>query len=965
MSSRPLKIFAVLRYQHFAWIIAGLTPLVLFAIFMLYLFTKQQEKEIDRLLYESANNAAFTVDRAIREQIGILNGLAVSRSLDSSNFDSFRVNSKRLKAIHPEWRTVILTDDHQQVFNLQIPKGTPLAPIRDPKSLKEMWTNKTPSVGGVVFGHIPIRVPVMRGNRILFTLVVPITPSYFSDILNSFTEPMSWGFMIVGHDGIVIASSPDAPASTSEKVPERFRTPLNNSQTIDGLLFSRTVAVKTSNWNLFLFTGEGTIVAPFMKIRKIVYVSGLFVVVLAVILVLTITIVVDARRESKLLRNNLKERKKAERILRESQQSLREAQRLAKIGNWVWEIATDKLSWSKEVFQIFGRDFKEPLASYAELQKYHTSSSWQELSAKVEIALREGTEYEVDSAIILPDGSQRWITTRGIGEKGNDDKVVKLRGTIQDITERKKIEESLRESEIRYRTLITESPDALAIMEGEPPQIQQVNPAFATLFGIDKKEVKKLDLSRLMELVAPEDLPIFSKYLSAAPKSLSNLVFEIRIIRRDSSMKWVEISGTTVRIGDKLINQTIYKDVTERKQTEEMQEQLRTKIAESQRLESIGRLAGGVAHDYNNMLGVILGYAESVQESLDAQDARRDELQEIINAAQHSADITRQLLAFARKQPISPKQVDLNERVENMLKMLRHLIGEDIDLEFLPGKNLDLIKFDPTQLDQILANLCLNARDAIGTKGKIVITTENVFITEELLTQKTEFRTGKFVCLVISDNGSGIEKTVLENIFEPFFTTKGFGKGTGLGLATVYGIVKQNNGFIDVSSELGKGATFRIYIPKSIGETADFASTSVVGVLRGNGETVLVVEDEKAILQMCRQFLISLGYTVITAATPQNALNLVEGKEENVDLLLTDVIMPEMDGRELASYLQSIFSDMKTIYMSGYTADVIAQRGMLEEGVAFIQKPFSKSDLAAKVHAVLNRRGPGNFNKNK
>ncbi|MCG2749299.1 MAG: PAS domain-containing protein [Desulfobulbaceae bacterium] len=387
-------------------------------------------------------------------------------------------------------------------------------------------------------------------------------------------------------------------------------------------------------------------------------------------------------------------------------------------------------------------------------------------------------------------------------------------------------------------------------------------------------------------------------------------------------------------------------DITERLSLE-------SQLHQAQKMESVGRLAGGVAHDFNNMLGVIIGHAELALDGMDPTQPLFTRLQEILKAALRSADLTRQLLAFARKQTVAPKALDLNEAVEGMLKMLRRLIGEDINLVWLPDSDLWQIKIDPSQIDQILANLCVNARDAITGVGKVTIETHTVTFDEAYCADHAEFQPGDFVMLAVSDDGQGMDKETLDKIFEPFFTTKGIGKGTGLGLATVYGVVKQNNGFINVYSEPGQGSIFKIYLPRHASKTGQMRKESPAAPDAQGDETILLVEDEAAILRITRFMLENLGYRVLAASTPKEAIRLAKEHAGEINLLLTDVVMPDMNGRDLAKMLISLYPGLKSLFMSGYTSNVIAQQGVLDDGINFIQKPFSRQDLAAKVREAL------------
>ncbi|MFO8113379.1 MAG: transporter substrate-binding domain-containing protein [Desulfosalsimonadaceae bacterium] len=393
-----------------------------------------------------------------------------------------------------------------------------------------------------------------------------------------------------------------------------------------------------------------------------------------------------------------------------------------------------------------------------------------------------------------------------------------------------------------------------------------------------------------------------------------------------------------------------------REKAEKDREFMENQLHQARKMEAVGRLAGGVAHDYNNMLSVITGYTELAMDKVDTGEGLYTDLQEIHNAARRSTDITRQLLAFARKQTILPKVLDINETVEKMLQMLRRLIGEDIDLHWLPGPDLWPVKIDPVQIDQMLANLCVNARDAINGVGRITIETHNIVMDESYLADHAGFTTGEFVLLAVSDNGRGMEEETRDNIFEPFFTTKEAGKGTGLGMATVFGIVKQNNGFINVYSEPETGTTFKIYLPRHKGAEKRETIEPTEEILPGRGETVLLVEDEPAIMKMSRMMLARLGYTVLSANTPSRAMQLAGEHAAAIRLLITDVVMPEMNGRDLAEQIHGLCPDLKILFMSGYTSNVIAHQGVLDADVNFIQKPFSMKALSVKIRTILDEK---------
>jgi two-component system, cell cycle sensor histidine kinase and response regulator CckA len=391
------------------------------------------------------------------------------------------------------------------------------------------------------------------------------------------------------------------------------------------------------------------------------------------------------------------------------------------------------------------------------------------------------------------------------------------------------------------------------------------------------------------------------------------------------------------------------RDITAQKNLEEQ-------LRQFQKIESVGHLAGGVAHEFNNMLGVILGYAELAMDKVDPAQPLYVDLKEIRRAAERSADITRQLLAFARKQMITPKVIDLNETIETLLKMLRRLIGENIDLLWVPASGLWSVKADPSQIEQILTNLCVNAREAIEDVGRITVETANSTLDDIYCETHAGCISGEYVRISVRDTGCGMDKQTMAHIFEPFFSTKDVGQGTGLGLSMVYGAVKQNKGYVDFASEPGQGTVFTIYLPRYVvaGTTGWESGERAEAPAEVGRETILLVEDEPTILKMITTMLQRLGYFVLAASTPSEAIRLVEGAVAEIHLLLTDVIMPEMNGRDLAERLVPIKKGMKCLFMSGYTSDIIANQGILVEGIPFIQKPFSQKELTDRIRKVLN-----------
>jgi PAS domain S-box-containing protein len=536
------------------------------------------------------------------------------------------------------------------------------------------------------------------------------------------------------------------------------------------------------------------------------------------------------------------------------------------------------------------------------------------------------------------------LNARQVYRKDIDARMILL--AIEDITERKRLEALLTESEERFRRLFETASDGIVLLEKGEGKITHANPATEKMMGYTREESIG---NKLQDIGISLDLGDFQTTMENLNKS--------GMIQYDdvpAKTKTGQHIDTDIYLVDRArLVQCNIRDITERKRAEVEKEQLQAELMQAQKMESVGRLAGGVAHDFNNKLSVILGYTELAMELLDRADPIYQNLQQVMNAGNHSVDIVRQLLAFARKQIIAPEVLDINETMGGTLKMLRHLIGEDIDLIWSPGHGLAAVKMDPSQVDQILANLCVNARDAISGVGKVTIETRNTVLDEAYCAEHAGAAPGEYVMLAVSDNGCGMDRETQEYVFEPFFTTKEVGKGTGLGLATVYGIVKQNNGFIEVASEPGKGTAFRIYLPRHGGKAEEKVEAVRAGTPQGRGETILVVEDDVTVLYLTERILDHLGYAVLTSASPAEALSMAGEYQGGINLLLIDVILPEMSGMDLAGEMLKIRPTIRILFMSGYTADIVARQGVLEKGVHFIQKPFTLDSLARKVREAM------------
>jgi PAS domain S-box-containing protein len=511
-------------------------------------------------------------------------------------------------------------------------------------------------------------------------------------------------------------------------------------------------------------------------------------------------------------------------------------------------------------------------------------------------------------------------------------------------------QENLRRSELNFRSLVTNAPYGICRCDSTG-KILDANPAFLELLGHTSPEMIG---QHIFGLYPDNDQWFDLADFLRSSQPFKGLAAEWK--RKDGTTTVVRISGNSVANGPEgVVFELFAEDVTERRALEQQ-------LRQSQKMEAVGRLAGGIAHDFNNLLMVISGYSEFLLERLGAEPHLRGPAQEIARAAERASSLTRQLLAFSRKQMLAPRIVNLNDVATENIKMLTRMIGEDIDLVMVPSPNLWPVRADAGQIEQVIMNLAVNARDAMPSGGKLTIETSNVALDEDYARFHAPLRPGDYVMIAISDTGAGMDSDTQSHIFEPFFTTKGT-KGTGLGLSTVYGIIKQSGGYIWVYSEVGRGTTFKIYLPRiaSTGETA--AQVAAPGFsnndVRNNNvepgtETILLVEDEANLRYLARQYLEKQGYKVIEAADGAVAMQIAVAHEKIIHLLLTDVIMPGMNGRELAQRISEIRPNVKILYMSGYTENVIGHNGMLDAGVRLLQKPFNLRDLKSKVREVLD-----------
>ncbi|HSY99338.1 MAG TPA: PAS domain S-box protein [Terriglobales bacterium] len=598
-------------------------------------------------------------------------------------------------------------------------------------------------------------------------------------------------------------------------------------------------------------------------------------------------------------------------------------------------------SWNAGAERLYGYSASEVLGQPVRI--LIPPEQHDELPEILEKLKRDERVQHYETIRVRKDGRRINVSTSISPVKDSEGKIIGASAIARDVTQRKSVEAQLQKSEAQFRSLVHDAPYGIyrVTMDG---RLLHVNPAFTAMLGYDSQE----ELMRLnMEKDVYRDPQSRRRFLKEYGHGQDFRGVEAEWRKKDGKFITVRVTGHPILEKDNSIAyfEIFAEDITERRSLERQ-------LLQAQKMEAIGRLAGGIAHDFNNLLSVILGHSDILEQQVATNGAMRKSVEATRNAAERAAALTLQLLAFSRKQVIEPAVVDLNTSVTEIQKMLHRVIGEDVELAIRLQPDLGYIKADPGQLGQVLMNLAVNSRDAMPSGGTLAIETANVELDETYVRQHLGARPGQFVMLAVSDTGIGMDSDTLSHIFEPFFTTKDPGKGTGLGLSMVYGIIKQNNGYIMAYSEPGRGTTFKIYFPRS--EETLPASLTARKAIQGGTETILLVEDEVALRELTRLLLEDAGYTVLESPGVEEAIATAKDLHLKIDLLLTDVVMPRIDGRELASQLVALRPNLKILYMSGYTDDVLVNRGSLTQAAILVQKPFTKNTLLQKVRETLD-----------
>ena len=648
------------------------------------------------------------------------------------------------------------------------------------------------------------------------------------------------------------------------------------------------------------------------------------------------------------LLTDITDQRRIENALRESQALLASAEELAHVGSWCVDLELDEVTWSDELYRIVGLTpggARITRAKFIEL--VHPDDRSRLLAAFDELVLT-GDAPSVELRVPMADGTVRVLHARGRVHRNSDGRVTSVVGSVQDVTDRVAATAEIERAHRQLATVIDDAPLAIATVDREG-RVTAWNPAAERLFGWNADEV----IGKPLPIVPADRRTEFEGVLSDRLQGRGTFGFETRRMKKDGTFVDVELASASVRdaAGNIVGAMGFLADVTARKHLEDQ-------LRQAQKIEAVGQLAGGIAHDFNNIITVIKLHSEFLIESVGPADPRREDVEQVQKAAIRAAGLTRQLLAFSRKQLLQPVVLDLNATVQELDKMVSRLIGADISIEAKLAPDLWRVLADPGQIEQVLINLAVNARDAMPRGGRLSITTQNLELDGSYVDLHPAVAEGRYVMLAVTDTGCGMTREVQSRLWEPFFTTKGPRGGTGLGLSTVYGIVKQSNGYIWVYSEVGQGATFKIYLPAVDATVDSRGSPARTLPAARSSEVVLLVEDEESVRGLARRILARQGYIVLEAIDGRDAIAVAGRYDGRIDIVVTDAVMPGIGGIDLINTMRPLRPDMRVLLMSGYTDDEMVRRGILTPEVTFLAKPFNVEELLRRVRDVLDAELP-------
>ena len=700
-------------------------------------------------------------------------------------------------------------------------------------------------------------------------------------------------------------------------------------------------------WTLHFSTLPAFHSRPDRLIPPAILGSGLLISVLAfVITLLQAHALLRARRLGS-------EIQAADRRLRQANERFEMAASAVKSAIYDWSLRHGTVVWTPGLTEMCGYPLDEVSGTYEWwVDRLHPDDRAR-VHGQVETAAAEGRDFETEYRFRTRDGGYLEVQDRGRFVRDGAGRAVRMVGSMVDISERKRAEAVLRESEARHRAVIESAMDAFVSMDHEG-RVTEFNPAAERMFGVARADVLGQELASVIVPPAYRDAHRqgLTRYLATGESTIIGGRIEVTALRADGTEFPVELTVTAPRVGGPPAFGAYVRDLTEQRRADTARASLEMQLQQSQKMEAIGRLAGGVAHDFNNLLTVITGRAHMLLGRLKAGEPMHRDVELIQKTSQRAVALTSQLLAFSRKQVVQPRVIELGPLVAELVPMLQRMIREDVELAVEPVEGSGRVKVDPSQMQQVLMNLAVNARDAMPDGGRIGVAIRDVEVSEVAAASRPNLPPGPYVTLAVSDAGTGMSAETTAHIFEPFFTTKEQGKGTGLGLSTVYGIVEQSRGHIEVQSELGRGTTFTIYLPR-VDEPLVATPVDTGRRLRTTARTVLVVDDEPEVLELATEILRRVGYTVLAATDGANALEVAGRHEGEIHLLVTDMVMPGMSGRDLAERLRALRASLRVLYISGYVQDASARAALASETSAFVAKPFTPELLTDRVRELL------------